>query len=133
MLYLLFWPLFKGFLKLGQKYNNIFVGFLVQMETLKFAFEINWPLQLNQTGNLIFIVQGISPRKLSNNELIRQIEFYLLSSYKNWWIKIEITKCLWTHMYQTNMGRLFVHTSSSKKRLLGTSTMAQQTCQKAGP
>jgi hypothetical protein len=37
----LFLPLFKGFLKLGQKYKNIFVGFLVQMKTLKFAFEIN--------------------------------------------------------------------------------------------
>ena len=38
------WPLFKDFLKLGQKYKYIFVGFLVQMKTLKFAFEINWPL-----------------------------------------------------------------------------------------
>ena len=38
--------LFLGFffLKLEQKYKNIFVGFLVQMKTLKFAFEINWPL-----------------------------------------------------------------------------------------
>ena len=42
--YLLFRPLFKGSLKLGQKYKNIFVGFLVQMKTLKFAFEINGPL-----------------------------------------------------------------------------------------
>ena len=41
---LLFQPLFKGFLKLGQKYKNIFVSFLVQMKTLKFAFEINWPV-----------------------------------------------------------------------------------------
>ena len=44
-----FLPLFKGFLKLGQKYKNVFVGLSVQMKTLKFAFEINWPLiqQLN--------------------------------------------------------------------------------------
>ena len=34
-----------GFLKLGQKYKNIFVGFLVQMKTLKFDFEIIWPLE----------------------------------------------------------------------------------------
>ena len=40
---LLFRPLFKGFLNLGQKCKNIFVGFMVQMITLKFAFEINWP------------------------------------------------------------------------------------------
>jgi hypothetical protein len=43
--YLLFRPLLRGFLKLGQKYKNIFVGFLVRMKTLKFAFEINWPLE----------------------------------------------------------------------------------------
>ena len=42
--YYLFRPLFKGFLKLGQKYKNIFVGFLVQMKILKFALEINWPV-----------------------------------------------------------------------------------------
>ena len=62
---------------------------------------------------LIFILQGIPTRKFSNNEQISQIGCYPLSSYKNWWIKIEITKCLWTRMYQTNMGRIFVHTSSS--------------------
>ena len=37
-------PLFKGFLKLGQKYKNMFVCILVQIKTLKFAFKINWPL-----------------------------------------------------------------------------------------
>ena len=30
-----------GPLLLGQKYKNIFVGFLVQMKSLEFAFEIN--------------------------------------------------------------------------------------------
>jgi hypothetical protein len=30
--------------RLGQKYENIFVHFLVQMKTLKSPFEINWPL-----------------------------------------------------------------------------------------
>ena len=34
-------------MKLGQKYKNVFVGFLVQMKTFKFAFEINWPLKLS--------------------------------------------------------------------------------------
>ena len=29
---------------LGQKYKNIFVLFLVQMKTVEFAFDINWPL-----------------------------------------------------------------------------------------
>ena len=29
---------------LGQKYKNIFIGFLVQMKSLEFAFEINLPL-----------------------------------------------------------------------------------------
>jgi hypothetical protein len=35
------WPLFNGFLKLGQKYKYIFDGFLVQMKTLEFALQIN--------------------------------------------------------------------------------------------
>ena len=35
---------FTHFRELGQKYKNIFVQFLVQMKTSKFAFEINWPL-----------------------------------------------------------------------------------------
>ena len=39
--YLLFQLHFNGFVKLGQKYKNIFVVFLVQMKTLEFAFEIN--------------------------------------------------------------------------------------------
>ena len=47
--YLLFRLLFRDFLKLGQKYKNIFVHFLVQMKTSKFAFEINWPLNPPQT------------------------------------------------------------------------------------
>ena len=36
------------FRELGQKYKNIFVRFLVQMKTSKFAFEINWPLESTQ-------------------------------------------------------------------------------------
>ena len=42
--YLLIWPIFRVFSKLGQKCKNIFFPFLVQMKTLKFSFEINWPL-----------------------------------------------------------------------------------------
>ena len=42
--YLLFRPLLRGFLKLGQKYKNILFIFLIQMKTLKFAFEIYWAL-----------------------------------------------------------------------------------------
>ena len=33
-----------SFYRLGQKYKNIFIRFLVQMKTLKFAYEIYWPL-----------------------------------------------------------------------------------------
>ena len=32
--------LFKSFLKQGQKYKNLVIGFLVQMKTLEFAFKI---------------------------------------------------------------------------------------------
>ena len=49
--YFLFQPLFRGFLKLGQKYKNIFVVFVVQIKTLKFAFKVNtWNL-LEYIGN----------------------------------------------------------------------------------
>ena len=48
---------FKGILKLGQRYKNIFFVFLVQMKALKFAFEINRPLQfflgMNQEENAV--------------------------------------------------------------------------------
>ena len=43
------------FRKLGQKYKYIFVQFLVQMKTSKFAFEINWPLLQNRVQRSIFI------------------------------------------------------------------------------
>ena len=42
--YLLFRTLFRDVLKLGQKYNNILVRFLVQIKNLNFALEIYWPL-----------------------------------------------------------------------------------------
>ena len=35
---------FTYFKEVWQKYRNIFVRFLVQMKTSKFAFEIDWPL-----------------------------------------------------------------------------------------
>ena len=34
-----------SFYRLGQKHKNIFDCFLVQMETLKSPFKINWPLE----------------------------------------------------------------------------------------
>ena len=59
----MFQPLFKGFLKLGQKYKNIFVVFLVQIKTLKFAFKINWPLvlvALLQKSKIIYVTSAAS-------------------------------------------------------------------------
>ena len=46
-------PLFfliDSFLRLGQKYKNILVGFLVHVKTFKSAFEINWPLEYLKSG-----------------------------------------------------------------------------------
>ena len=64
--YFLFRPLFRGFLKLVQKYTNIFVRFLVQMETLKFAFEIYWPLAVH------------SSTKCTKTSLISQCHYQIL-------------------------------------------------------
>ena len=44
--------LIDSFLRLGQKYKNIFVVFLVQMESFISAFEINWPLEEIETRSL---------------------------------------------------------------------------------
>ena len=46
LLQLLFWFDFWGWtLRIGQKYKNIFVYFLVQMKTFRSPFKINRPLQ----------------------------------------------------------------------------------------
>ena len=39
--------------RLGQNYRNISVRFLVQLKTLKFASEINWPLSNNNRNTII--------------------------------------------------------------------------------
>ena len=44
-----------SFYRLGQKYKNIFIRFLVQMKTLKFAFEIYWPLVLKSVLDWILV------------------------------------------------------------------------------
>ena len=46
----------NSFKRLGQKSKNNTVGFLVQMRTRKFAFEINWPLlDWNHQGFICFL------------------------------------------------------------------------------
>ena len=40
------------FRELGQNYRNILVPFLVQIKTLKFASEINWPLVIDKDSNI---------------------------------------------------------------------------------
>ena len=51
-----------SFNRLGQKYKNIYVRFLVQMKTLKFAFIIYWPLEgkIQMEVDVYSIVLGIS-------------------------------------------------------------------------
>ena len=56
-----------SFYRLGQKYKNIYVRFLVQMKTLKFAFKIYWPL----VRVIIEVAQGgVSSRAIHNWLLI---------------------------------------------------------------
>ena len=45
-----------SFLRLGQKHKNIFVRFLVQMKTLKFAFEIYWPVDFSTQGTVNYLI-----------------------------------------------------------------------------
>ena len=65
------------FRELGQKYKNIFVRFLVQMETLNFALEINWPLVMP----LLVLLQ-------SSIDIIYRISTWACSSFYLW----EISK-----------------------------------------
>ena len=60
------------FRELWQKYKNIFVWFLVQMKTSKFAFEIKWPLETIYGGQIflwsstvINSVRFVQPRQLN--------------------------------------------------------------------
>ena len=52
------------FKELGQKYKNIFVRFLVQMKTSKFASEIIWPLRHTYTPHS----QQVRPRSNSQKQ-----------------------------------------------------------------
>ena len=48
-----------SFYRLGQKYKSIFVHFLAQMKSLKFAFKINWPLVAeSKDANVIKVCNG---------------------------------------------------------------------------
>ena len=85
-----------SFYRLGQKYKNIFVRFLVQMKTLKNPFEINWPLGIpkdkmrkNEIEGVAFVqsfvIEADSIGFLKNS---KAIWFYPVGlSYKNSWIK----------------------------------------------
>ena len=56
--------------ELGQKYKNIFVRVLVQMKTLNFAFENNWPLKNYFTQS--------RAQLLGTQIQIQLIEFFLI-------------------------------------------------------
>ena len=55
-----------SFYRLGQKCKNIFVRFLIQMKTLKFAFEINWPLIITRCA-FIYFQEKSCFRKIAGN------------------------------------------------------------------
>ena len=60
---------FTSFYRLGQKYKNIFVRFLVQMKTFKSPFEINLPLVMVEESNrcLVSIKYFYGPMEFSLN------------------------------------------------------------------
>ena len=73
--YLSFRPLFNGFLKLGQKYKNVFVGFLVQMRSLEFAFKTFIQLIVSQLINCLSFCTKII------QELCQNVKKFLKSHY----------------------------------------------------
>ena len=64
-LFFLIWPFFQ---RLGQKYKNIYVRFVLQMKTLKSPFEINWPLEASGYVIVICLLVSFS-RGLWKNDM----------------------------------------------------------------
>ena len=95
--------------RLGQKSKNNFIGFLVQMRTRKFAFEINWPLvnvkwfremnKLLPKSNFCWTLNERCvtkiPPKMANFGKLRLIDGNktLFFSYKNI-LRVEHQKCV---------------------------------------
>ena len=85
-------PLFfylTSFYRLGQKYKNIFVHFLVQMKTLKSPFEIHWPLPcFYETNNQRSLECDLTSK---NSFLMPPISKYFLIQ-PNWFPLLELIK-----------------------------------------
>ena len=64
------------FRELGQNYRNILVRFLVEIKTLRFASEINWPLL--DFSNLFTYFFFIGPSHVSIPELREACDYFLL-------------------------------------------------------
>ena len=97
---------------LGQKYKNIFVGFLVQIKSLEFAFEINWPLRLWEMRLTLLVLRG---QWENNVHLFSQVFFHRSNFHVT--ITIAVQYCL--YRYKTwhdiwifsNLQFLTVHSS----------------------
>ena len=91
------------FIELGQNYRNILVQFLVQIKTLKFACEINWPLVDETKSMLCRDVSGDVASKtffLNTYSICFLIvhssgDFFLLKSSTQWRIQSEYIKHVW--------------------------------------
>ena len=77
-----------SFYRLGQKYKNIVVRFFVQIKTLKFAFEIYWPLGQEQ---LIMLLKN---SKQSHTYLSRYKKKFDATLFLEWWISDQETRKL---------------------------------------
>ena len=93
------WPLAAR----GLAGKNIFVRFLVQMKTLKFAFEIYWPLKKEKKGIyfeklairlLYFMLLGRNLFEHKTNQIRhRLLDFLLLTPlYEKVWCRLKLWK-----------------------------------------
>ena len=72
------------FRELGPKYKNIFVWYLVQMKTSKFAFKINWPLKQNASKEISTFETLPSTKNFASSFNQSQDSFKLPLLHKSW-------------------------------------------------
>ena len=85
-----------SFYRLGQKYKNIFIHFLVQMKTLKFAFEIYWPLIISYSICVFyfFISLALIMKKFGTWHVSDFFYLFFPTHFRCWWNEEKKSRCV---------------------------------------
>ena len=111
---------FTSFYRLGQKYKSIFVHFLAQMKSLKFAFKINWPLVAeSKDANVIKVCHGTLEYSIYGKARVQNLSdifAYELFFFSFW--KIVFAKLVSDFLYKrsVNIKSIFLLKHHSPKK-----------------